>query len=313
MKQPSIYIATPDAQRYLQLLQESLGSDADIATATTMTEAEERYGGQPVLLGQPDFAAAVLRHSPPVQWVQSTWAGVTPLIDLPFRAYRLSGVKQVFGLQMAEYVIGYILAHELRISERKANQRQNHWDHSPSGRLQGKTLGVMGAGSIGREIARIAAVFQVRLLGYNSRGNDTEPFARVYSGNSLTTFLRECDYVVAVLPDVPATTNLIDAAALDAMKRSAVLINVGRGNLIDEPALIEALQTGQLAGAVLDVFRQEPLPDSSPLWTAPNLTITGHIAAVSHPEDIAAIFIDNYRRFAANKALLHLIDFDKGY
>ena len=118
---------------------------------------------------------------------------------------------------------------------------------------------------------------------------------------------------MGTLPDLPATTNLLDQSAFDTMKESAVLINVGRGNLIDDEALVQALQDKKIAAAILDVFKVEPLPADSPLWTAPNVTITGHIAAVSRPDDIAQLFMANYKRFASGQPLLHRVDFGKGY
>ena len=125
--------------------------------------------------------------------------------------------------------------------------------------------------------------------------------------------LAQSDYVVAVLPDTRATTGLLDAAAFRAMKPAAVLVNAGRGNLIDEAALAAALAAGELAGAVLDVFRTEPLPAGSPLWAAPNLVITAHVAGFSPPTEVSAIFAANYRRYTAGQPLEHVIDFDRGY
>ncbi len=309
----SVFIASPDAPEYERLLRDKLGPGIEFSLAKSLDEASSLYGDQAIVLGRPDFVARILATEPPLRWAQSTWAGVTPLIELPYRDYQLTGVKEVFGPQMAEYVMGYLLAHELSIEARRERQRQHLWDNFHSGRVGGKTLGVMGTGSIGIAIATMARQLGLRVLGYNSKGAATEAFELVYSRESLHTFLKQCDYLVGVLPDLPATTGLLGAEALAVMKRTAVLINVGRGNLIDAEALCLALREGHIAAAVLDVFAEEPLPTSSPLWDTPGLTVTAHVAAVSHPQDIAAIFVDNFQRYREGQPLKYLVDFDKGY
>lgn len=313
MISPAIYIASHNAEQYRDLIYQELGESLDIGIATSQDDVIGNYSQEPVVLGSPDLLATLLATEPPVQWVQSTWAGVTPLINLPFKDYQLTGVKDVFGAQMGEYVLGYVLAHEIRMTERRNAQTGKQWDQSSSTRAEGKTMGVMGTGSIGSHVAEVAMHLGIRALGFNSSGNPVEPFERVYSNESLSTFLRQCDYLVGILPDLEATTDLINAEALKTMKSTALLINVGRGNLIDEPALCDALSAGEIAGAVLDVFKHEPLPTSSPLWSAPNCTITGHVAAVSHPEDIVKLFVENHNRYISKQPLAHLVDFEKGY
>ena len=182
-----------------------------------------------------------------------------------------------------------------------------------SGGLAGKTLGTMGTGSIAAHVAGVAAGFGMRLLGYSFSGQARQPYEEVFSPTGLREFLAECDYVIAVLPDIESTDSLLDARAFGAMKNSAVLINVGRGNVVDTPALVQALESGQLAAAVLDVFEQEPLPRDHPFWHTRNLTITAHIAASSRPADIAELFHANYMRFVTGQPLAYLVDFDKGY
>ena len=179
--------------------------------------------------------------------------------------------------------------------------------------LNGKSLGIMGTGSIGQHIARMAEPFGMYITGYSRSGSPVEGFQQVFAQHQLMEFLQAPDYIVGVLPDTPGSQDLLDAAAFRAMKDGCYLVNVGRGNLIDETALADALQAGKLAGAVLDVFRTEPLPDDSVLWNAPGLIVTGHVAAISWPRDIARIFSGNYQRFVAGEPLKYRIDFDQGY
>lgn len=276
-------------------------------------EAMERYDDEPILFGDPRMIAQILPELGEVRWVQSTWAGVKPLIDIGRRDYLLTGVKDIFGPQMAEYVLGYLLAHELRITERLEAQKRRAWDTSYSGELNGKRLGVMGTGSIGGHIARCAAGLGLRPLGLSRSGRQTPDFETVYPVAELSTFLANCDYLVSTLPQTPATDGLLDAASLSKLPRGACFVNVGRSNVVDDEALIDALESGHLAGATLDVFDEEPLPTGSPLWDAPNLLVTAHIAAVSHPGLIVPIFLRNYRRFGAGEPLDFVIDLDAGY
>ena len=310
---PAIFIATHKAEKLRELLVEALGTQVAIGLASTEAEAIENYDGQPVMLGRPDFVAALLKNHPPVKWVQSTWAGVDPLLTIENRDYQLTSVKEVFGPQMAEYMMAYLLAHEIRLQQRLTSQRQHSWDDTPSGTVQGKVLGVMGTGSIGRYVAKIALQFAIKPIGFNASGRPVTPFEQVYGSESLTEFLSKCDYVFSVLPDTPATSNLLNDLTIAAMKDSAYLINAGRGNVLDEKALSKALIEKRLSGAVLDVFREEPVPADSPLWDVPNLLLTGHIAAASNAPDIARLFVENYRLFASGQQLRYLVDFSRGY
>lgn len=308
-----ILILSADASDYLPFLQAIADSGIELTVAETADLARERYSGQEIMLAQPDMAAQVLDRLPAIHWVQSTWAGVTPLLDTGRSDYILTGVKNTFGPEMAEYVLGYLLAHEIKILERLGRQAGRSWWDQPSGSLQGKTLGIMGAGSIGSHIASMARPFGLAVTGFNRTGRPVAGFDRVYSTDQLDDFLSEPDYLVCVLPDTPDTRGLLGADAFRMMKPECLLVNVGRGTLLDEEALARALYAGELAGAVLDVFCREPLPSESPLWNAPGLIVTGHVAARSWPRDIAAIFRENYRRYCAGEALEYLIDFKRGY
>jgi len=313
VKQHAILVLARDAAEYGPLLEPLRSAGADITLADTAAVARACSPGPPVLLGEPDLVADVLDDLPAVRWVQSTWAGVTPLIDQHRRDYHLTGVKGVFGPQMAEYVLGHLLAHQLRLLERLGRQAQRDWWPEPSSTLAGGTLGILGTGSIGAEIARRARVFDLAVIGLSRSGRAQADFDRVWPVADLADFLLRADFVVSVLPDTPATRGLLDAKAIAAMRPGAYFVNVGRGSVVDETALAEALNRHHLGGAALDVFNEEPLPRVSPLWHAENTLVTAHVAARSWPRDIAALFIDNYRRYAAGEALRYTVDFDRGY
>ena len=313
MSLPSIFIATLDANRFSSIIRSELGASVDISTASRKDLLQKKYHGEEVVLGRPDFLAGLMDLAPPVRWVQSTWAGVSPLIQHDYRKYVLTGVKGIFGQQMSEYVLTHLLAHEGRLRQRWHSQTIGLWDNEISGTLRNKTLGIMGTGSIGSAVAESCAALGLRCVGFNTSGRPHSAFQKAFAPSDLINFLSEADYVLGLLPDLPSTAGLLNARAFESMKTDALLINVGRGNLIAEDDLVVALKSKKIAGAVLDVFKNEPLPADSPMWSAPNLTITGHIAAVSRPDDIARLFLQNYDRYCSGQALLHTIDFDKGY
>lgn len=313
MTRPSVLILATDAEEYPPLLEGLSRAGTRLSTATSLEEAHAAWAGQTVVLGQPDLVAAALDAMPGLRWVQSTWAGVEPLLCQERCDFRLTGVKGVFGPLMAEYVFAHLLAHETKLAQRHRHQSQRDWWTEPSGTLAGKTLGIMGTGSIGRHIARTGRDFGMRVLGFSRSGAAVEGFERVFGGEELFDFLAEPDHLVGVLPGTPATEGLLDASAFSSMRPHCCVVNVGRGSLIDEAALLAALSAGKLGGAVLDVFRREPLPADSPLWRAPGVTVTAHVAANSWPSDIARLFEANYNLYLAGSKLNYEIDFEKGY
>jgi len=188
------------------------------------------------------------------------------------------------------------------LAERKAARR---FERFATGQLPGKTLAIVGPGKIGREIARLARPFGIRItaLGRTTRAPEELGVDRVYARPDLHTMLGEADFVVLIAPHTPETEDLIDAAAIAAIKPGAVLINIARGQLLDEGALLAALRSGHLAGAALDVFREEPLPPTSPFWDEPNVIINAHSASTSDGEDdrIVDLFRDNLRHYLAGQ------------
>ena len=309
----SCLIITTLAQEFAEEVRRLSGGRIEAIACKTADEARASYTNQTIVFGSPGMIAEVIDEMPAVEWVQSSWAGVTPLIDAPRRDYVLTGIKGVFGTQMAEYVLGYLLAHELKIHDRREAQQKRHWYREFSGSLAGKRIGIMGTGSIGGAIANAAAAFEMERVGLSRSGHDKSDFDRVYPTTELDDFLTSVDYLVSTLPATPETDRLLDARALANLPPGAVFVNVGRSNVINDDALIDSLRTGHLAAAVLDVFDEEPLPESSPLWTTPNLTVTAHIAAVSHPLLIVPVFVENYERYVKGEPLEYIIDFERGY
>jgi phosphoglycerate dehydrogenase-like enzyme len=307
---PKLFILSELADHYRTLIEEAHLPDLTIESALT-PQVE-------ILLGSPALIKDALASLPALRWVQSTAAGVEVLMNPSLRRdYTLTNARDVFGKLMTEYVFGYLLAHERQIFQRFKDQQNKHWNGTKLGVLYGKTIGLLGVGSIGSEVARVAKFFEMNVHGYTRESEESKHVDRYFhpmeSDSLLSTFAQDLDYLVSVLPNTQATRKIVKADLLNALPPHALFINVGRGSAVDESALLNALNQNKLAGAVLDVFEQEPLPTDHPFWTTPNLLMTFHTSVPSLPEDLAKLFIENYKLFHAGKPLKHQVDFEKGY
>lgn len=269
---------------------------------------------RPLWLGEPSLLTPLLRQGLRPQWLQSTWAGITPLLasDLP-RDYRLSRAVGIFGQVMAEYVLGHLLAHERRLFDRQQAQREQRWAPMLPRSLAGRRVLIVGCGDIGQAVAGFLAPFGVELHGVASAAREQEPFVEVAAMSALSRLVGWADFVINLLPDTPTTRDLYDARLLANFRPEALLINAGRGSSLVEADLLAALQQGALAGAVIDVCREEPLPEGHPFWTAPNLLLTGHSAAPTDPTLMSELFLDNLARWQVGKPLRGEVDFARGY
>ena len=267
-----------------------------------------------IAIGEPTRLKAALAYLPGLKWAQSLWAGVEPLLDPALRRdYVLTNARGVFGGLMSEYVLGYLLAHERRIFQMAEDQKNKHWNDSDTGTLRGKTIGLLGVGSIGADVARTAKFFGMTVRGYTFSSEASSDVDKYYHGTDLLEFAKGLDYLVNILPNTKDTRKIINADLLTALPPHALVINVGRGPAVDEAALLEALSRQKVAGAVLDVYEKEPLPQNHPFWSTPNLHMTFHTAALSLPEDLTRIFLENYNLYNEGKPLKYQVDFEKGY
>jgi len=314
---PKLLLLTSEKEEYLKLIKQAGLPQLEIVTEPTDCE---------IILGEPRMLREKLTELPNLKWMQSMYAGVESLIEPSLRRdYILTNARGVFGELMSEYVFGYLLAHEKKIFERREAQQNKKYDRFASGWLRGKTLGLLGVGSIGAHLAGTAKHFGMTVHGY-TRGSETSNQVDNYfhpatfphpnplpKGAGILAFASGLDYLVVVLPRTEGTNQIVNADLLNSLPSHAIIINVGRGNAIDEPALIEALTNNKIAGAVLDVTAQEPLPDKHPFWTTPNMLLTFHTSAVSYPEDITKLFIENYHLYIEGKPLKYQVDFERGY
>lgn len=264
--------------------------------------------------------------APRLRWVASNWAGVDGMIDAPIFAagdVALTSAAGVHAVNMAEYTLMMMLALAHRLPNAFGMMSRKTW--APDGEksalfmpreLHGATLGLVGYGWIGKEIARLAQAFGMAVTACRrSEGAGREDGVTFVPRERLHDMLRASDFVVLVVPITAETRGMIDARALAVMKPTAYLVNIGRGDVVDEPALIDALRGGGLAGAALDVFHEEPLPDDSALWSLDNVILTPHIAGhtPNYEARAADIFAENLRRFVAGQPLINRVDFARGY
>jgi phosphoglycerate dehydrogenase-like enzyme len=260
-----------------------------------------------------------------LKWIHSTAAGVAQLMypELRDSGLLVTNPSGIFSVPMAEHTLGLILAlarnfpDSVRYQDKSQWAQQELWDRPQHlTELNGQLLLIVGMGSIGRELAKRAKAFELRVWGVTRSGQGDSSLAeRIVPVADLDAVLPQADYVVIAAPETPETKYLLGAAQISRMKRGARLINVARGSLLDEAALLRALESGALAGAALDVASEEPLPSDSPLWRAPNLFITPHTSAISDrlwPRQ-TALFVDLLERWFDGREILNRVDLSRGY
>lgn len=309
-----LLILSENSKIYAEMIKELDFHDLDFTACDTVEDAKKYVEDCNIIFGEPARVAPVLEAAKRLRWVQSTWAGADPLLRPDKRTdYVLTGVKGIFGSQISQYVFAYILALERKIFKVYENQKDKVWKQIPFEVLGSRLMGICGLGSIGRHVARIARSFGMKVWGYKRTDEEVSEVDRLFTEADFWEFLSKPDYMVITLPGTPKTFHLFDDDAFLAMKSASVLINVGRGSVVDEKAMINALAERRIGGAILDVFEKEPLPKESPLWSMPNVIITPHFSATSFPRDIIKIFTENYRRFVEKRPLQHVIEFNRGY
>jgi phosphoglycerate dehydrogenase-like enzyme len=274
-----------------------------------------------IALGAEQFAAA--RN---LRWLHVPSAAVHPLLfaELVNSDVVLTNSREVHGPVVAEHVLALIFAlakkipHAARLQQQHVWGQEAMWNDGPRPReIAGATLGLIGVGSIGRRVAQMASALGMRVIAVREHAEKGSPegVEAVFGPSAIDEMLKQSDYVVLAAPLIAATQRLINADRLAMMKPDACLINVGRGEQVDEAALVEALRARRIAGAALDVFEREPLPADSPLWSVENLLITPHIASQTEKlwERHFELFSDNLRRYLARQPLNFVVDKQKGY
>ncbi|HLS90623.1 MAG TPA: D-2-hydroxyacid dehydrogenase [Limnochordia bacterium] len=297
-----------------------------------VVEAVATHGGEAVFVEHVDeaeisptviFGSAPVEYiasQPKLRWVQTHSAGVDHLLGkaTPFpRHVILTNASGVYDTAGGEHILAMMLYFARGLYFYQRHQRRGAWvrDLSYARLLYGQTVCILGLGGIGRQVAVRARAFGMRVLGVKRNPQPVEGVERVVSPDQLDEVLPETQHLAITVPLTPETRGMIDARRLRLLPRGAFLYNIGRGAVVDEEALIEALQTGHLGGAGLDVFVEEPLPEGHPFWSMDNVLITPHMGADTPWDNdrAAELFIDNFRRFVAGEPLRNVVDLDLGY
>jgi len=260
----------------------------------------------------PDFA-------PRVRWIQATSAGIGQFVkrysyDQKMPHTIFTTASGVHAKPLAEFCIMAMLMFNKGLQRMMHDQANKHWERYAGTDLEGKTIGIIGMGKIGNQIACMANAFGMRVLGTDAERVVCD-IAQVFPLDQLDEMLKQAEYLVLCVPHTPTTEKLIGARELALLPRGAMFINIARGAVVDEPALIQALRAGHLRCAALDVFAEEPLPPSSPLWDMPNVLVSPHSASTSDKENqrITDLFCDNLRRYLAGQPLRNVLDVMKLY
>ena len=254
-----------------------------------------------------------------LKWIHSFSAGVNPIMDSPISALsvRLTNARGIHGKTMGVTTTGYIISFLRHFPQMMRQQNAHVWDKTTATFLEptGLTVGIVGAGAIAGEVARLCKAMDMRVLGVKRTVAPLEYYDEVHANGELELVLSQSDFVVVLTPLTEATRHLIGARELDCMKKSAVLINIARGAVVDTAALVEALERGIIGGAALDAVDPEPLPEDSPLWDMENVIITPHCAADStlYMDRAVTQFCENLRRYERGDPLFNEIDLKRRY
>ena len=278
-------------------------------------EAEQAIHEAEILLGW-FFPPSMFSKAARLRWIHKVSAGVEDVAfnpDIPPGVALTRTDGSTIAPRMVEYVLGSIFAIVQRFPQAWKQQRERHWQSFPVGLAKGRTVGIAGLGEIGGAIARAMHANGMRVVGWRRTRTECPSVERVYAGQEeLVPFVAASDFVVIVLPTA-ATKELFSSEVFSAMKPSAYLINVGRGAAVDEEALARAILDGEIAGAALDVFVDEPLPPTSPLWGIEQILITPHVSGPIVPEDVVGCFLDNLGNYMRGEPLQRQVDRSRGY
>jgi len=300
---------------------EPVAEVAAVRYAVSVEELQDALDDADVLLAW-DFRSMKLReawpHARRLRWVHVAGAGVDTLLFPALASSRviLTNSRGVFDRAIAEYVLGLMLAFGKDLPATFDLQRRHAWRHRETAPLAEQTVLVVGAGGIGRAIARLARCVGMHVVGVARSARPDDPdFGQVAAARDLGAVVGAADYVVIAAPLTPETKGMFGAAVLDRMKPTARLINVGRGPIVDEAALVGALRSNRIAGAALDVFNEEPLPTGHPFWDLPGVIVSPHMSGdfTGWAAALSQLFVANLLRWRRAEPLLNVVDKRRGY
>lgn len=299
----------------------AIAREHDIAFASDKAALAEALPGAEVLLGwnfRGNDMADCWSRANALKWIHWCGAGVDAVLfrELAESTVILTNARSIFDRAMAEYVLGLMLAHAKAFMPMFANQANRTWSYRMTERIAGTRAVIFGVGSIGREVATVLNSVGVTTAGIGRTARSGVPvFGHVHAADGADELVAEADWVIGILPGTDETRNHFDEAFFARMKPTARFYNIGRGSAVDEAALAAALASGSIAGAGLDVFRTEPLPDDDLLWSAPNLIVSPHVSGdyIGHREAMVDQFLENLDRYVSGEPLLNVVNKAAGY
>lgn len=315
MTKPIIFLQREFREEFSDKIQ-AIAPDYQVKTELT----EEELPAVEISVGWSKKFSEQLLASDQLKWVQSISAGVDylPLNDFSDREILLSNGSGIHALSISEHIIGVLLGYYRGLNQSVKNQEQKIWgqDAIHYDQLAGKNLLVVGTGHIGQQLSKSIRSLGVNTYGINTTGHPVEGFTETYSIKNLSKIVSEMDIVVGILPGTHETYHIFNSDIFEKMKKSAIFINVGRGDTVHTKELITALEEKHIAFAALDVFEEEPLPKESPLWDFENILITPHISGltVDFQNKFMKIFLANLKSYVANKELpVNQVELKRGY
>lgn len=323
MERETLLVVGRPSERLLAKLRGSVGS-MNLAVVESAEESEGAVPSATVILcwsTDRELLRRVLSLTPRVRWVHDLWAGLDhlPMEELQKSRAMLTNARGVFSTALGEWVLGAILYFAKDFGKLVRDQKEGRWDPYHPAAIAGQTVGIVGYGDIGREVAVRARAMGMRVLGLTRTGpgsHQSDDLAeKIFAPSERVRMVEQCDYLVIATPLTAETRGLFAEAEIAAMKPEAVLINVGRGPIVKEEALIQALTDGRIKGAALDVFDLEPLPAGHPLFALDNVLVSPHSAdrTAGWLDRAVELFLDNLERYRKGEPLANVIDKNRGY
>ncbi|MFA9559209.1 D-2-hydroxyacid dehydrogenase [Evansella sp. AB-rgal1] len=285
-----------------------------------MTEAESFLATAEILLTNGfDVTKEHIINAKNLKWIMVLSAGIDelPLEQIKNRNILVTNVSGIHAIPMAEYTIAMMLQVSRNTKALIKSEQDKHWNSKlVMNEIHGKTIGILGTGAIGQEVARLAKAFHMKTMGMNRSGREVSYFDVMYTSAQLHDIVKESDFLLSVLPKTKETDGILTKNEFALMKKNAILINIGRGNVMNDWDLLHALNNGEIAHAVLDVFNEEPLPTDHPYWRMENVTVTPHLSGISPKYQSRAleIFEANLKEFLNGREnYINKINLSKGY
>jgi|SRR5579884_1256751 len=313
MPRPTIaFITSPATGEPAEL--DALRAVADVVSVTTAQALRVAAESAEIALVW-DFQTEILREAGPggLRWIHTNSIGVDAVVtaEIARSSVLVTNTRGVYERPMAEYVLALILDFTKGLGHTREKQRTREWSHRPSEPIHGRRALVLGPGAVGREITQMLRAVGMAVDVVGRRERDDEPgIGRVHALDDLAQLLPQAQDVIVALPLTAETHGIVDADLLARMQPGAVLINVGRGSLVDEPALLKSLRSGRLAAALLDVFEVEPLPADHPFWGMENVFVSPHMSGDVHgwQQGVVDLFLENLERWRTGTPLLNVVD-----